>query len=283
MLTTQQQIYVGRVSAILISNKIASGSREGGMIDKRWPHLIYAVTEALQELYDLEPSNTTDLYIIGDYLISISFEQSRAQALLAIAGDGGVTTDTANDRPLPNPYDWRVGTIVTSDAPLKSGDTTVTLDGTNGTRDFRGYNIEFYRGGQPDYTTNPSDGSVYYSWNRILGIFTLLNGGAQLDEPMRISPVLGVATEVQTADPTTITHNLTTDTEIPFPTNNNNVISIIVVPNGFNYTWASGFVFSDNWPEQPGAIAADTIQVYDFALINSRRVCVGQSLNIPTT
>lgn len=281
MLTTQEEIYIGRVSAVLISNKIASGSREGGMIDKRWPHLIYAVTEALQELYDLEPDNTTDLDIIGNYLISLCFEQSRAQALLNISG-GGTTTDTATSNPMPNPYDWRVGTITTSDAPLKEGDTTITLDGTNGTRDFRGYNIEFFRGSQPDYTTNPGDGSVFYSWNRILGLFTLLNGAAQLDEPMRISPVLGVATETQTSDPTTITYNLTTVTEIPNPTNNNEAIRIIIVPNGYSYTWASDFVFGVNWPEQRGMYAVDTIQIYDFAKINSKWLCVGQSLDNPT-
>lgn len=82
-----------------------------------------------------------------------------------------------------------------------------------------------------------------------------------------------------------INYNLTIDTEIANidPANVSNVVTFNIRPNGFNYTWGSIFAFSDNWPEQPGANAVNTMQVYTFqynSTIN-KYVCIGQSLNIP--
>ena len=45
----------------------------------------------------------------------------------------------------------------------------------------------------------------------------------------------------------------------------------------------AGFVFTDNYAEQPGANGTDTIQVYTFSRINSMLICIGQSLNAPTS
>lgn len=82
-----------------------------------------------------------------------------------------------------------------------------------------------------------------------------------------------------------INYSLAVDTEIANidPTKVSNVVTFNIRPNGFNYTWGSIFQFSDNWPEQPGANAVNTIQVYTFQYnsVIAKYVCIGQSLNIP--
>ena len=286
ILSISDIIELGKVSTYLAANYVDKGNLFGGTVIRPTPPTIITMSwYGLEWGYDNNGGAQTDASLrqTGNYCYWLYGKfQLEAQRIINGSGGGGSVIPTPPASALLNPYDWRVGTITTADAPLKEGDTTVTLDGTNGTRDFRGYNIEFYRGSQPDYTTNPQDGSVYYSWNRTTGVFTLLNGAAQLDEPMRIAPVLGIATSLPSPDPSTVTYNLVATTEIANLSNNNLIVSVIITPNGFDYTWASDFVFTDNWPEQPGAIAAGTIQIYTFAQINSKWICIGQSLNAPT-
>ena len=61
------------------------------------------------------------------------------------------------------------------------------------------------------------------------------------------------------------------------------VITVAIKPNGFTYTWDTGFEFTDSYPEQPFAIAANTIQVYTFTYLvaSGKFVCTNQSLNGP--
>lgn len=287
LLTIPEIIEVGKVSTYLSLNYVSKKALFGNsVINPIPPNLITMSWYALEWGYDGNSGAQTDASLrqTGNYCYWLYGKfQLQAQRIINGAGGGGSVIPTPSGGSLPNPYDWIVGTITTADAPLKEGDTTITFDGTNGTRDFRGYNINFFRSGLTEYTTNPTDGTTHYSWNRVTGEFTLLNGAAQLTERMRITPVLGVAVASPASDPQTVTYNLTATTEIANLINNNLVVSVIITPNGFDYTWASDFVFSDNWPEQPGANAADTIQIYNFAKVNSRWICIGQSLNIPTS
>jgi hypothetical protein len=78
-----------------------------------------------------------------------------------------------------DPIDW----IVTpTSTPLATGQTTTILT------QFIGHNINFFRGALTQYTTNPGDGSVYYSWNKVTGQLQLLGTTpeAQEGERMRI-------------------------------------------------------------------------------------------------
>lgn len=283
ILSVSDIIELGKISTYLSLNYVDKSSLfKGGAVIKPTPPVMIAMSwYALEWGVDGGAQTDASLRSTANYCYWLYGKfQLEAQRISGGAGGGSVIPTPAGGS-LPNPYDWIVGTITTSDAPLKADDTTITLDGTNGTRDFRGYNIEFFRSGQPDYTTNPGDGSVYYSWNRTTGEFTLLNGAASLGEQMRISPVLGVVTSASGSDQATVSYNLTQNTTIQNLTNSNLVVSVIITPNGFDYTWDTDFVFSDNWPEQPGANATDTIQIYNFAKVNSRWICIGQSLNIP--
>lgn len=65
------------------------------------------------------------------------------------------------------------------------------------------------------------------------------------------------------------------------PSYDGQVVIIAIKPNGFTYTWGSGFEFSDSYPEQPFAIGVDTLQVYTFTYFEAagKFVCTNQSLN----
>jgi hypothetical protein len=182
--TVQQEIDIANVSCIYASNELQNGKPHGGLLDQRLPSLIHAYRQGLEWLYELDPTSD-DLDTLGNYLISICKDAARSEA--AIIGGGSVPGVLPNPG-LPQPLDWIVSGSSSISAPLATGDLSVILDGTNNTVDFRGYNIEYARGGQPQYTTDPGDGSTYYSWDRNTGLFTI-STAAGLGEPMRISPI----------------------------------------------------------------------------------------------
>jgi hypothetical protein len=85
--------------------------------------------------------------------------------------------------------------------------------------------------------------------------------------------------------PVLITYDLTANTEIANIDLSNysedQEITFSIQANGFDYTWASQFEWSDNQPVQPLANTVNTYSLYDFKVIVNKLVCIGQSLNIP--
>lgn len=190
--TIAETIEIGDVSIYLAAND----NDRGNLFGKRLaapasPVTIAIVTDALR--WELESDPTEDtlrqvanylLWLCGRYrLIALAAigNAQRGGTVVPGGGSGGSAT-------LPNPLDWIVSATATSAAPLATGESTVTLDGTNGFPDFRGYNIDFFRGGQPQYTTDPGNGSTWYYWSKASGLF-IIYGEAQADEQMRISPI----------------------------------------------------------------------------------------------
>lgn len=183
MLTVEQIINIGKVSQFLTGNHIAKYGLWGSGLDLRRPRLLYMVRKNVEWMYNLDSDNDT-LIKTANYLYAISWHNLRALSILNIAGGGGTVAPISPvGSDLPNPLDFIVDATST---PILVGETTVTLS------QFIGYNVEFYRGGQPQYTTNPGDGSTYYSWNRVTGELTIYTA-AVLNEPMRIVPVGGFA------------------------------------------------------------------------------------------
>lgn len=183
-LTTQQQINIGRLCGLYASNEIASGQKKGGLIDPRLPHLIYAVTQALVWMDELD-SETVDLNIVGNYLISICRHQLKAQGVLAVSS-GGEVAPISGSGTIVNDLDF----IVSASSYIATGESSVTFDGTGGMPDLRGYDVDFARNGTVMYTTPPGDGSLYYAWNSVTGVFQLLgdSAAAQVGERFRIMP-----------------------------------------------------------------------------------------------
>lgn len=267
-----------------ISQPLASvGERKkkatrGQAVDPLHDQQLYVVRKTV-EWYSTQGTIDTDiLYTISNYLFALTFPYGlRAQYISGGSGGQVVPVSPSADNLLV-PYDFIVSGVTSTGAPLAENDTVVMLDGTGGTQNFRGCNVEFYRGGQPQYTTNPGDGSSYYTWNPSTGRLQIYPA-AQLTEPFRIVPTTGITGTATNPEHTTVNYNLTTATVIPNPTANTQYLTVIIEPNGNTYTWDTDFVFTDNWSEQPGAIAASTIQVYTFESIDSRWICNGQSLN----
>jgi hypothetical protein len=177
-LTTPQQISIGALCALYTSNENASGQKAGGVIDKRLPHLIYAVNQGLKWLYEYDSDNE-DLDTIGNYLISICRHQFRAQGVLAL-NNGGTISPIVPSRTPPNPLDF----IVSATSTVVTGGTSVSLP------QYIGYNVDFSRGGIMQNTTSLGDGSSYYSWNIVTGVFTIYPAATE-GELFRIMPDTG--------------------------------------------------------------------------------------------
>ncbi len=174
----------GPLSALYTTKKALFNS---SVIKPKPPIQITIITDALRWANEGGAETAANQRLVANYLYWMcGLFQLEAQNIISGPG-GGSVVPTPSGGSLPNPYDWEVG-VGTS--PMETGDTTVTLDGTNGTQDFRGYNIEFVRNNVPQYTTPPVDGfSTYYSWNRVTGVFAVLNGAAQPTEQFRITPI----------------------------------------------------------------------------------------------
>lgn len=144
---------------------------------------IYNARKDLEYSYEQEPTSDTT-FAIGQYVLSL-IDVYLFQAQSTTGGGGSITPVTPGAS--PDPYDFEVASTASTNAPIKSGDTSVTL-----TR-FIGYNILFIRGNITQSVVN--QGAVYYSWNKNNGLFSLLgpapsNGAAQLSELFQIYPVL---------------------------------------------------------------------------------------------
>ncbi|MGL5130960.1 MAG: hypothetical protein ACRC78_00460, partial [Planktothrix sp.] len=150
---------------------------------------IAMVTDGLRWANDGGAQTDASLRSTANYLIWLcGIYGQQAEYISQGAGGGTVIPGSV---PTLDPIDWVVGATASGTAPLANGQYTVTLDGTGGMPDLRGYNIDFFKGGFLQYTTNPGDGSNYYTWSKVTGVFTLFPNapGAVTDDQLRISPI----------------------------------------------------------------------------------------------
>jgi len=166
---------------------IPSRGLYGGGVNIELPQKIRNIGNTVKRIYDADPNDST-LPLTANFLWTLLGIYG-LQALVTEQSAGTIASVVAPPAGLPLPIDWRVSGTASATAVLATGESSVTLDGTGGMPDLRGYNIAFTRGGLPQYTTDPGDGSTYYSWNRTTGYFQLFNGVAALDEAMRIDPI----------------------------------------------------------------------------------------------
>ena len=185
----QQTVVRGDISTYLVGNANSRGNLFGGKIAAPGSLVTIAmVTDALR--WGNQGGQTdASLRSTANYLIWLCGQYGmEAQAISQGAGGGSVVPGGGGSV-LPFPIDWQVSGTASATEPLATGETSVTLDGSGSMPDLRGYNIDFFRGGIPQYTTVTTDGSTYYAWSRNTGLFTLFNGAAQPTEQMRISPI----------------------------------------------------------------------------------------------
>lgn len=160
----------------LATKDIQKRGLDGGGVDVTLPQKIYNIGKSVQRIYDDDPTDTT-LTQTANFLYALCGKYGlQAQVISQNAGHIAAITTTSS---LPLPLDF----IISGSSIIATGETSKTFTS------FIGYNLSFDRGGQPQYTTDPGDGSTYFSWNRTTGEFALLNGAAQVDERFRITPI----------------------------------------------------------------------------------------------
>jgi hypothetical protein len=179
ILSISDIIELGRVSTYLSANYTSKQALFGGSVIKPTPPVQIAfVTDALDWGNSGGAQTSASLRSTANYLYWLCGKfQLQAQNIISGSG-GGSVVPTPSGSSSPNPLDF----IVADDTFIATGEDTVTIT------QFIGFNVEFDRNGQPQYTTNPSDGSTYFSWNKVTGEFALLNGAAQESERFRIVP-----------------------------------------------------------------------------------------------
>lgn len=172
-------VSIGDVSTYLSANYTSKKLLFGGPIIKEIPPIQIAMaTDGLRWYYEGGSDPEGLLRNTGNYLYWMCGKFA-LQAQGIISGPGGGSVIPSSGVSLPNVLDF----IVSASSFIATDESSVTIS------DFIGYNVEFNRGGQPQYTTDPGDGSTYFSWNRVSGLFTLNNGAAQEGERFRIIPI----------------------------------------------------------------------------------------------
>lgn len=187
ILSVADIIELGDATTYLAANYVSNGSIFGQrIIQPNLPVQIAFVTDGLRWGSESGAETDASLRSTANYLYWMCGKfQLEAQRIINGAG-GGSVAPTPSIGSLPNPYDWEIGETTSATEPMKQGDSTVTLNS------FKGFNIEFTRGGITQNTTSLGDGTSYFTWNRVTAVF-FCSPSASLGELFRILPASAVA------------------------------------------------------------------------------------------
>lgn len=266
MPTIAEIIEIAQVSQYLSANAIRKAPLYSNSIDRKLPRLLYMVRKTVERRYDQDPDDTT-LPATSNYLYALCGRFSlEAQYLLGIGGGGSVspivpaTTDNdiypiyVKENELTDDGEYNNPSIV--------GDNLIIFFNSN--------NQNFLVAGNGfEYTPTGIKITMAYDETYTWAIWKL-----------------GSGTSTTTQVPTVTNYNLIeNDTLIAniAATAEGQEIVIAIKPNGFTYIWDTIFSFNDNWPEQPGAIGENTLQLYEFTYIAAinKLVCSWQAINTP--
>lgn len=242
----------------------------GGTIDEDWHIKLYVERKSLEWEY-AQDSSSTLLFSLGNYVLSLCGAYLiKAQY---VSGDGGVvvepTTPSALTGSTLNWIEVRKADFANAteyvDTRLRGKELSIIGNWLGSRIIDEGTEWEAINGGGVRILTDGFDSTVFNDDDVIIRI----DIGGAISE--------GV-------DQTTYTYDLTATTEITGldAGTSYQIRTVIIKPNGYDYTWASTYIFPDNWPEQPSANGVDTKQIYLFMYVAGvGDVCWGQSLNIP--
>jgi len=163
MPTVERILQLAPVCCYLSANNVAKKTGLfGGVVDEKNPINIYNVYKILKHVYDKDPTYD-GLQVRCDYLYELCKQYAmRAAAIVDGGGGGSVAPVTPTAGPLPSPIDF----IVSASSFIPTGGSSVNIP------TFIGYNLNLSRGGITQYTTDPGDGSSFYTWNSTTGDFS---------------------------------------------------------------------------------------------------------------
>lgn len=201
-MTVEEIINIAKISQFLAANDIAkSGLHVGGGAYLNLPRQLYMERKTVERLYDLDPNDATltktanwVLALCGKYRFKAQSITGSGGAIAPVTPGGGGASVEALDFE------------VSASSIMPTGATTLTIDGTGGTPDYRGYKIvNFSKNGIWQNTTSLGDGSSYYAWNSVTGLFSCFPA-LTVGELIRITPdaVGGTASSSSVNTPDTI-------------------------------------------------------------------------------
>jgi len=179
--TTEDIILWGKISQPLSAlDESKKRATVGSTVDTDLHIKLYVERKSV-EWYNSQATQDADiLYQISNWLFALEGIHGLKAQYISNSGGGIISTITRVSG--VEPLDF----IVSGASIIATGESTVSLVAYG----FLGYNIELTRGGITQFTTDPGDGTTYYSWNRTSGTLILINGAAQLGEQIRIFPSL---------------------------------------------------------------------------------------------
>ena len=178
LLTIAETIAIGQLSTCLSGNDNAKGVLFGKRLNSPYsPVQIATCTDALKWQYEDYPTDPT-LRGTANYLIWMCGKYGlEAQYIISGGGGGGTVVPGNTTRPLP--LDFIVNTTT---SPIIAGQSILVISS------FRGWNLNFDRGGVAQNTTDVGDGSSFYTWDRNTGTFSC-SPQAYENELFRLSPI----------------------------------------------------------------------------------------------
>lgn len=224
------------VSCYLANARVAKGSLFGPPVDPKLPITIYMVYKILKKVYDADPTYT-GVRVVADYLYELIQKYAFKAAAIVDNNTGGQIA-APTGVVIPNPYDFEVS----ASSFVATGEDSVTIS------EFIGYQVNFSRGGVMQNTTNLGDGSSYYSWNVVTGLFTIYPAATE-GELFRIMPDTYGTGGTTTIIDNTVFPLVITDADMVGGVTYNNAAIVgsqyMLFVSGYNSEWQFAGVFFD--------------------------------------
>lgn len=278
--TPVEIIEIAKLSQYYAAKAVATGKLFAPEINPMLPKILYTERKSLEWAYNLDNTLST-LQNVANYVYRLC-GRFGASAISKLGTGGGIIVNPTTPTSLGVAFEY-IRRITAADF---TNGTDYNADWIAGYEVF----VEWDNGNQRYLTTD----QLRYTLSGFTVFIDDGNGNNSFDARTTNADVimivlkrfpLGTPVTTTPSVPIIFEYDLTADTEIA------NIdlsiydagqeIAFSIKANGFNYTWASQFEWSDNQPEQPLANTVDTYSLYDFKVIVDKLVCVDQSLNIP--
>ena len=266
MPTTSNTISLQKISQYIVGNDIAKGSLFGKKLNQYWDIVLYMERKSLEWAYS-QSSTYEDIYQATQYNYWLCYKPNKAAYILA-NGSGGTIAPVV-------PIDDCCLSIY----PIRITAADLDEDGNYVNSQIVGDNVIVFANDNNQKWWAAGEGFEY----TVTGIQITM----EYDETYSwIIQKLGTSDSQPANTPNIYNYNLianATPIVNVTATEDGQLIIIAIKPNGFTYVWGSAFAFNDNWPEQPGAIGTNTIQLYTFAYSAAigKLICVNQAINTP--
>lgn len=158
-------IQINDVSGYLSANAVSRGTLFGAKLNPQLPLILYMEGKALEWGYQYSAPN---LQAVANYVYAMDYKSGYAQRIID-GGGGGAITPVNPGIPAPVPLDF----VVSASSPVETGDVTISIPS------FIGYNVDFFRGGISQNTTDVGDGTSFFTWDVASGTFSIFPSASE--------------------------------------------------------------------------------------------------------